>query len=69
MEKRKKVTRFLKNRNWRSKVANRLKGRVEDVCQDYLYGEIDCEQPVHLIKEPKKWLTKFFDVRRIKRAF
>lgn len=68
MEKRKKTTRFLKNRTWRSKVANRLKGRVEEVCQDYLYGAIDSDRPVHVTNGPKKWLTKFLDARKVEEA-
>jgi hypothetical protein len=68
MEKRRKVTRFLKNRNWRSKVANSLKGRAEDVCQEYLYGALDREQPVHVTNWPKKWLLKSLNFRDIEKA-
>lgn len=41
MDKKKKTSRFIKNRNWKSKVANRLRGRALDICRDYLYGTID----------------------------
>lgn len=68
MEKRKKVTRFLKNRNWRSKVANSLKGHVKDVFEDYLYGAIDSNQPVHVTNGPKKRLAKFFSNREMDKA-
>lgn len=47
MDKRKKMGRFLKNRTWKSKLANRLKGNAEDVCQDYLRGTIDSNRPMH----------------------
>lgn len=41
MDRRKKTTRFLKTRTWKSKIGNRLKGRALDICRDYLYGAID----------------------------
>lgn len=68
MEKRKKTTRFLKNRNWKSKIANRLKGRAEDVCRDYEFGAIDSQKPIHVTNGPKRWLTKFFDTRKMEDA-
>lgn len=41
MEKMKKTSRYFKNRHWKSKIANRLKGRAQDICREYLYGAID----------------------------
>jgi hypothetical protein len=40
MEKRNKA-KFLKNRTWKSKCRNRLKGRASEVIQDFDYGLID----------------------------
>lgn len=68
MEKRKKADRFLKNRLWKSKVANRLKGRVEDVCLDYHCGAIDREWPLHITDGPKKWLAKYLDTRKMEKT-
>jgi hypothetical protein len=41
MDKKKKTTRFLKNRQWKSKCLHRLKGRPADICRDYWSGLID----------------------------
>jgi hypothetical protein len=49
MEKRKKSSRFVKNRVWKSKLRNKLKGKVEDICHDYFEGVIDHETPVHFV--------------------
>ena len=56
--------RFLKNRYWKSKLANRLKGNVEDVCQDFLQGTIDPSRPLHYANVPKKW-ARFFDTAAV----
>lgn len=53
MQKR-KSWKFLKNRTWKSKVANRLKGRVEDICRDYLNAIIDREKPLHGTKATRR---------------
>jgi hypothetical protein len=53
MEKKKKSSRFLKNRIWKSKIGNRLTGRAKDICWDYLLGSIDRSWAGHL-KEPQK---------------
>lgn len=48
MDKKKKPTRFLKNRKWKSKIGNRLKGRAKDICRDYLYGTINPNWVAHV---------------------
>lgn len=57
MVKIKKNARFLKNRNWKSKVANHLRGRPEEICQEYLRGVIDRFQPLHVLREAR-WRIK-----------
>lgn len=37
----KKKHRFLKNRSWKSKFQNRLKGMPEEICRDFINGLID----------------------------
>lgn len=41
MDKKRKSTKYLKNRHWKSKCLHRLKGRSVDICRDYLRGFID----------------------------
>lgn len=60
MEKRKKPSRFLKNRIWRSKIANRLKGRVEDVCREYNNGVIDREWLPRVKNNSQRWTKNAF---------
>lgn len=44
--KRKKIRKFLKNRIWKSRIAHRLKGHVDEVCRDYIAGLIDKTIPI-----------------------
>jgi hypothetical protein len=45
---RKTKWKFLKNRFWKSKCLNRLKGRASDICHDYLSGAIDRSYVLHV---------------------
>ena len=47
MEKRNKI-KFIKNRTWKSKCYNRLKGKPEEVCRDYFNGIIDKSYIMHV---------------------
>lgn len=47
MEKRNKI-KFIKNRTWKSKCYNRLKGKPEEVCRDYFNGIIDKSYVMHV---------------------
>lgn len=64
MEKRKPTVKFLKNRMWKSKIAHRLKGRVEDICQDFHFGIIDRDKPRHVIRDSQLWIRKFLTQKK-----
>lgn len=53
MEKRKRTSRFLKNRMWKARFSSRLKGKAEEVCQDYMNGMIEREIRIHVGNGPK----------------
>ncbi|MBY0515450.1 MAG: hypothetical protein K2P81_00975 [Bacteriovoracaceae bacterium] len=53
MDKKYKPYKLIKNRTWKSKLANRLKGKSDEICQDYLKGLIDSEYPIHVVESSK----------------